>query len=1521
MYSSRIPENGASKDEEDLVLASLQRSPTYIRARTSVFRGVGGEVSLVDFGKMKGEEQKEVLDVLINAINEDPELFFERVKERFEKVNLEFPKVRVCFQHLKVDAMVHVGSRALPTIPNFVFNMTETFLRQLRIFPSRRKKLSILNDISGFIRPSRLTLLLGPPSSGKTTLLLALAGRLDKNLKISGRVTYNGHELKEFVPQRTAAYISQRDSHIAEMTVRETLEFSGRCQGVGFKHDLLMELLRREKNAGIIPDQDLDIFIKAVALGEQTSIVVDYILKILGLDICADTLVGDEMIKGISGGQKKRLTTGELLMGASRVLLMDEISTGLDSSTTYQIIKYLKHTTRAFDGTTLVSLLQPDPETYSLFDDIILLSEGQIIYQGPRETALEFFEFMGFKCPSRKNVADFLQELTSEKDQGQYWFLNSPYNYVSATKFTEGFQSFHVGNALAQEMAIPFDKRDNHPAALSSSTYGVKKFELLKISFAWQLLLLKRNSAVLIFKVTQLFLIILIMMSVFFRSTMHHDTLEDGAVYLGALYFAILMVLFNGFLEVPMLIAKLPVLYKQRDFHFYPCWIYTLPSWLLSIPTSLLESIIWVAATYYVVGFDPQITRCFRQFLLYLSLHQMSIGLFRVMAALGRNMIVANTFGSFAMLVVMALGGFVLSRDSIPSWWIWGYWFSPLMYAQNSASVNEFRGHSWDKRFRDNKTSLGLMLLKVRSLFPEDYWYWIGVGALIGYIILFNVLFTIFLTYLNPLGNQQAVVSKRKNHNKDKEQESEHNIVPFGEFLNHSHSFTGLFKHIHDSSLLAGREIKKRRGMVLPFQPLSMCFRDISYYVDVPLELKQQGLVSDKLQLLVNVTGAFRPGVLTALVGVSGAGKTTLMDVLAGRKTGGHIAGNIYISGHPKKQETFARVSGYCEQNDVHSPCLTVHESLLFSAWLRLSSQVDVKTQKAFVEEVMELVELTSLRRALVGLPGVDGLSTEQRKRLTIAVELVANPSIVFMDEPTSGLDARSAAIVMRTVRNIVDTGRTIVCTIHQPSIDIFESFDELLLMKRGGQLIYAGSLGNRSCKLIQYFEAIQEVRRIRSGQNPAAWVLEVTSSAEENRLGVDFADIYRKSTLFRQNEEMVENLSRPQEDSAELHFPSKYSQSFFGQFLACLWKQNLSYWRNPQYTAVRFFYTVIISLMFGSICWKFGSKRSNQQDILNAMGSMYAAVLFIGITNASSVQPVVFIERFVSYRERAAGMYSALPFAFAQACHLYILRVTIEFPYVFIQTLIYSTIFYFMASFEWNVWKFVWYIYFMYFTLLYFTLFGMMTTSVSPNHNIAAILAAPFYMMWNLFSGFMISRMRIPIWWRWYYWANPVGWSLYGLLTSQYGEVNEHLRLADGVHTVTVKSNLCFCNQVLQLPEKMKIIIEAQALWIYAMSICNPIYVQDCDNHVQQHEIQSTSSISISAAESHEHKLEFKSPYNPSLFHLQNIPPKISQRRVAGKWSAPQPIQADLLDEHVSHAEFRAAFTTLAQLVAAQNA
>lgn len=117
------------------------------------------------------------------------------------------------------------------------------------------------------------------------------------------------------------------------------------------------------------------------------------------------------MHRGISGGQKKRVTTGEMVVGAAKALFMDEISTGLDSATTYQIVRCLRQFVHVFMSTMVVSLLQPAPETFNLFDDVILLSEGQVIYQGPRENILEFFESMGFKCPERKGVADFLQEV------------------------------------------------------------------------------------------------------------------------------------------------------------------------------------------------------------------------------------------------------------------------------------------------------------------------------------------------------------------------------------------------------------------------------------------------------------------------------------------------------------------------------------------------------------------------------------------------------------------------------------------------------------------------------------------------------------------------------------------------------------------------------------------------------------------------------------------------------------------------------------------------------------------------------------------------------------------------------------------------------------------------------------------------------------------------------------------------------------------------------------------------------
>lgn len=1359
-----VEENG---DEEALKWAALERLPTYDRARKGIFNGDAGESKGVDLRKLGFQEREELLNRVIRHADDNEE-FLRKLKNRMDRVSLDLPTIEVRFENLNVEAEAYVGSRALPTILNSYFNQIEGLLNFLHILPSKKRKISVLHNTSGIIKPGRMTLLLGPPSSGKTTLLLALSGKLDSELKFSGKVTYNGYEMHEFVPQRTSAYISQEDVHISELTVRETLTFAARCQGVGTNYDALMELLRREKEANVKPDSDIDMYMKAAVLtGHKEDIVTNYILKILGLEVCADTIVGDVMRRGISGGQKKRVTIGEMLVGPSMAFFMDNISTGLDSSTTFQIINSIKQSIHILNKTTLISLLQPAPETYDLFDDIILISEGQIVYQGPCEYVLEFFESMGFRCPERKGIADYLQEVTSRKDQKQYWANEAkPYSYVSINEFTEAFKAFHVGRAIQCELATPFNRARSHPAALTKSKYGTSKKELLKACLSREFILMKSNSSLYAFKLLQFVFTAIIVATIFTRSNMHHKELKDGTIYLGALYFGLTVTLFSGFFELSMTIGKLPVFYKQRDLLFYPSWAYSLPTPMLGTILSILEVTLWIAITYYAIGFDPDLKRMSKQYLILAMNGQMSYGFFRCIAALSRNFVIANTSAHVALIWLLIFSGFVLARENITKWLSWGYWTSPLMYVQNALSVNEFLGEKWKVSTGSTAPSLGISVLKSRCLFTNPDWYWIGFGALICFIFLFHGIYNLALAYLNEYGKSRAVfLSEEALKEKHINRTGEENRT--SEYGAHSNG--------NKASRKAGDVGKyQEKGMLLPFRPLTIAFENIRYSVDMPQAMKAQGVEVNRLVLLKGLNGTFRPGVLTALMGVSGAGKTTLLDMLSGRKNIGYIEGNITVSGYPKKQETFARVSGYCEQNDIHSPLVTVYESLLYSAWLRLPAEINPETREIFIQEVMELIELTPLGEALVGYPNVNGLSIEQRKRLTIAVELVANPSIIFMDEPTSGLDARAASIVMRAVRKIVDTGRTVVCTIHQPSIDIFESFDELFLLKRGGEEIYVGPLGHQAGHMIKYFEEINGVDRIKDGYNPATWVLEVTTDAQEEFLGVKFAEIYKKSDLFQRNKALIKELSTPPPNSQDLNFSSQYPRSFLTQFKACLWRYYKSYWRNTAYNSLRFLASTMEAFMLGITFWGLGSNRRTGLDIFNVLGSLHTAVMFLGTQNASIARPVVIMDRAVFYRERAAGSYSALPYAIAQ--------IAIEIPYTLTQAIIYGIIVYTMMGLELKAAKFLLYLLFQILSLLYFTYYGMMIIAVSPNQEIATLLSALFYTLWNIFSGFIIPRKRIPVWWRWYAWVCPVAWSLYGFAASQYGDVQTKMESGETV-------------------------------------------------------------------------------------------------------------------------------------------
>ncbi|KAM5583255.1 ABC transporter G family member 31-like [Rosa sericea] len=1340
------PSNAESvaEDEEELMWAAIKRLPSQKQSNTAILKSDKSET--IDVRKLDRHNRELVVSKALATNDQDNHRLLCAIKERLDRVRLEVRKVEVRYENLNIVADVQTGSRALPTLINYTRDGIEGFLTSCRIFKPKRRSLTILNNVSGVIKPGRMTLLLGPPSSGKSTLLTTLAGKLDSSLKKSGSITYNGHKLDEFCVQRTAAYISQTDNHIAELTVRETLDFAARCQGASEGFAAYMKnLVKLEKEKNIRPDPVIDAFMKASSVGgKKHSITTDYVLKVLGLDVCSETIVGNDMLRGVSGGQRKRVTTGEMAVGPRKTLFMDEISTGLDSSTTYQIVKCIGNFVHHMEATVLMALLQPAPETFELFDDLVLLSEGYVVYQGPRAEVLEFFESLGFKLPPRKGVADFLQEVTSKKDQAQYWADRSkPYAYLSVSEIAEAFKKSRFGRSVDDTLSAPYDKSSSLPASLPKTKYATSKWELCKACFSREVLLISRHRFLYTFRTCQVAFVGAVTCTMFSRLKLHPTDEINGNLYLSCLFFGLVHMMFNGFSELPLMISRLPVFYKQRDNHFHPAWAWSAVSLLLRIPYSIIEAVVWSCVVYYSVGFAPGAGRFFRFMFLLFSVHQMALGLFRTMASLARDMVIANTFGSAALIIIFSFGGFIIPKDSIKPWWEWAFWISPLSYGQRALSVNEFTAVRWIKISPLTNRTIGQSVLQEHNLPNGDYWYWIGVGALLAYALLFNCIVTLTLMYLNPLRKNQTVLPL------DDTQESP--AADGGKYKTES-----IPKSTGDNG--------PRKGMILPFQPLTMTFHNVNYSVDMPKEMKSQGIPESKLKLLSEVSGVFSPGVLTALVGSSGAGKTTLMDVLAGRKTGGYIEGDIKISGYPKEQRTFARIAGYVEQNDIHSPQLTVEESLWFSSALRLPKEVSTEKRLEFVEEVMKLVELDTLRHALVGLPGSSGLSTEQRKRLTISVELVANPSIIFMDEPTSGLDARAAAIVMRTVRNTVDTGRTVVCTIHQPSIDIFEAFDELLLMKRGGQVIYGGNLGQHSQTMINYFQEINGITLIPSGYNPATWMLEVTTPACEQRIGEDFASIYRKSEQYREVEESIKQFSTPPADSKPLEFASTYSQNTLAQFWTCLWKQNLVYWRSPQYNAMRLIFTTLAALIFGSAFWDVGTKRDSIQSLMMVMGALYSACLFLGVNNASSVQPIVSIERTVFYREKAAGMYS--PFAYAAAQGL------IEIPYIAVQTIVYGVITYFMVNFERTITKFLLYILFMFLTFTYFTLYGMAAVGLTPSQHLAAVISSAFYSLWNLLSGFLIPKPNIPPWWIWFYYITPVAWTLRGIITSQLGDV-----------------------------------------------------------------------------------------------------------------------------------------------------
>ncbi|GJN25013.1 hypothetical protein PR202_gb12795 [Eleusine coracana subsp. coracana] len=240
--------SGDQRHDEELVLkwAAIERLPTTNRLRTALLHsrlssdplppnGAGPPLDVVDVRRLGAAERSLLVDALITRIHQDNLRLLQKQRQRMDRVGVQPPTVEVRWSDVSVEAECQVvQGKPIPTIWNAAVSSLSVVSGMLG-FKRQKARICILNNVSGIIKPSRLTLLLGPPGCGKSTLLKALAGKLDANLMVTGEIEYNGVKLDEFVPEKTAAYISQYDIHVPEMTVRETLDFSARFQGVGTK--------------------------------------------------------------------------------------------------------------------------------------------------------------------------------------------------------------------------------------------------------------------------------------------------------------------------------------------------------------------------------------------------------------------------------------------------------------------------------------------------------------------------------------------------------------------------------------------------------------------------------------------------------------------------------------------------------------------------------------------------------------------------------------------------------------------------------------------------------------------------------------------------------------------------------------------------------------------------------------------------------------------------------------------------------------------------------------------------------------------------------------------------------------------------------------------------------------------------------------------------------------------------------------------------------------------------------------
>ncbi|TFK26768.1 ABC-transporter [Coprinopsis marcescibilis] len=1280
-----------------------------------------------------------------------------------QQAGIKHKRVGVVWEDLEVEVPEHNENKIIvPTLADsiwdfFIAPLTWIWALFSYITPLKKKEERtepIIHKATGVLKPGEMCLVLGCPGAGCTTFLKAIANQREEFAKVTGNVLYAGIEAEEMHKHYKGEVVfnHEDDLHIPTLTVGQTLQFALSMKAPG-PNGRLPGLSKKDFNRE----------------------VEDTLLRMLNISHTKDTLVGDEFVRGVSGGERKRVSIAEMMATRARVQCWDNSTRGLDASTALDFVRSLRVMTDVLGQTTFVTLYQASESIYQLFDKVLLIDGGRQVFYGSPSEARAYFEGLGYNPLPRQTTADYLTGCTDPNERQFAPGRSSNDTPSTPADLETSYLQSRFGvetNKAAQEHKrfMESEKSDQEAfraAVAADKKRGVSSRSPYTLGFSGQVwALTKRQFQTRLqddFQLKTGYFFTLVLALLIGGSFFQLPLSSNGAFTRGALIFTALMVTcLDAFAELPTQMVGRPIVRKQTDYSMYRASAISLANLLADMPFSASRVLMYNIIVYFMAGLHRS-AGAFFTFHLFNYLAFLAIqGLFRTLGLLCFDFNAAFRLAVFFFPNFVQYCGYLIPILEMKRWLFWISYVNPLGYAWGACMENEFsriafpcdgasvvprNGFGVDKFPLDlgaNQactlfgsqpgTSLiqGVDYLKVGyDLNVADLWR-LNLPVLIAIFLFFQAAQIFVLEYYPQFGfgahirihapeNDEIRALNAAQEAKKVEREA---LREKEKIVNASQSKSSL----------------KHSGRVLTWEKLN-------YHVPV---------ASGQLRLLHDVNGYVKPGTLTALMGASGAGKTTCLDVLAQRKNIGVISGDVLVDGRPLPLD-FARGTAYAEQMDVHEGTATVREALRFSAYLRQPESVPIEEKNAYVEELIELLELQDLTETLVF-----SLSVESRKRLTIGVELAAKPELLlFLDEPTSGLDAQSAWNLVRFLRKLADQGQAILCTIHQPSALLFESFDRLLLLQRGGETVYFGDIGSDSRVIRDYFADHGAV--CPPDVNPAEYMLEAIGAGVTPRIGdKDWKDVWLESPehkqVLREIEEIkTQALERPEPKKGDV---STYATSFVYQLRVVSWRNTLALWRTPNFIFTRLFVCSFISLF---ISLSFLQLGTSVRDLQHRVFSIFWLIVLPSILLTQTIPAFIFARR-TFIREASGRIYSPYVFAIAQLLG--------EVPYSILCAILYWVLMVYPTGFgqgsaglNGTGFQLIPTI----FMVLFGVSLGQLIGALSPSIQVGVLSVPTINLVLATFCGVNIPYPALPSYWYWIYELNPLTRTMASMISTEF--------------------------------------------------------------------------------------------------------------------------------------------------------